>query len=78
MRFAHRTRNLNPVRRHHYYVYMLTSSSRRALYTGVTNDLEFRQDTHRRSGAKTFAGRYRTFRLVYYEEFQLIQAAIAR
>lgn len=57
---------------------MLTSSSRRALYTGVTNDLEFRKVLHLESGDETFVGRYKVYRLVYYEEFQWIQAAIAR
>jgi predicted GIY-YIG superfamily endonuclease len=34
-------------REKYYYVYMLTSSSRRALYTGVTNDLILRLQQHR-------------------------------
>src|SRR5437763_80946 len=62
-----------------YFVYMLNSSSRRALYTGITNALTTRVMEHR--GAehpKAFTAQYRAFRLVYYEEFGDVRAAIAR
>jgi putative endonuclease len=57
---------------------MLTSSSRRALYTGVTNDIFFRREGHLASDDSTFAGKYKAFRLVYVEEFKYVRNAIAR
>ena len=50
-----------------YYVYMTTSSSRRALYTGVTNNIYNRHDRHEDADDSTFVGRYPAFRLVYVE-----------
>ena len=62
-----------------YFVYMLNSSSRRALYTGITNALTTRVLEHRRAeNPKSFTAQYRAFRLVYYEEFADVRAAIAR
>jgi putative endonuclease len=66
------------VRERRYYVYMLTSSSRRALYTGVTNNIYSRHPQHLNAGPDTFTGRYRTFRLVYVETFHDIRNAIRR
>ena len=59
-----------------YYVYLMASRSR-ALYTGVTNDLERRVPEHR-EGLSRFTRKYRITRLVYYEEFADIRDAIAR
>lgn len=62
-----------------YFVYMLNSNSRRALYTGVTNALTSRVIEHRRAAdKKSFTAQYRAFRLVYYEEFGDVSAAISR
>src|SRR5947208_5315290 len=62
-----------------YFVYMLNSSSRRALYTGITNALTTRVMEHRRGESpKGFTAQYRAFRLVCYEEFGDVRAAIAR
>jgi putative endonuclease len=61
-----------------YYVYILVSSSRRAMYTGITNDLHHRRWQHRKLNPKTFAGRYRTVRLVYFEQFTSPSTAIRR
>ena len=65
-------------REHTYYVYMLTSASRRALYTGITNSVYFRNEQHKHAGPDTFTGRYKATRLVYFEVFQHVQTAIAR
>ena len=59
-----------------YHVYMTTSSSRRALYTGMTNNIYNRHDQHRDSDDSTFVGRYRAFRLVYVEVFRDVRNAI--
>jgi len=65
------------VRLHNYFVYVVASRSRN-LYTGVTNDLERRISEHKRGLVPGFTKRYRIHRLVYYEEFGDIRAAIAR
>jgi putative endonuclease len=60
-----------------YYVYMLTSATRRALYTGVTNNLRGRVYDHRHA-TEGFTARYKAFRLIHYEVFADIRNAIAR
>lgn len=50
-----------------FYVYMMTSSSRRALYIGITNNLVRRVWEHKTGSFAGFASQYRTTRLVYYE-----------
>jgi len=66
------------VRDRRYYVYMLTSSSRRALYTGVTNNIYSRYPQHLDANKDTFVGRYRAYRLVYIEVFRDVRNAIGR
>jgi putative endonuclease len=61
-----------------YYVYILTSSSRRALYSGITNHLYKCIDQHKTSDQSTFVGRNRAFRLVYFEVFRNPASAIER
>ena len=65
-------------RERRFYVYMTTSSSRRALYTGLTNSIYNRHDQHLNSDDRSFVGRYRAFRLVYVEAFQDVRNAIDR
>jgi len=60
-----------------YYVYIMASKSR-ALYTGVTSNLERRLLQHRGKLLPGFTARYNINRLVYYEVFGEIFAAIAR
>src|SRR5437868_899735 len=66
------------MRERHYYVYMLQSASRRALYTGITNSLLKRKDQHEAAADSTFVGRYRAQRLVYFESFVDVRNAIRR
>jgi putative endonuclease len=62
-----------------YFVYLVNSSSRRVLYTGVTKGLVPRVLEHRRAeNPKSFTATCGAFRLVYYEEFGDVRAAIAR
>jgi putative endonuclease len=61
-----------------YYVYMMQSSSRRALYIGVTGDLEHRVWQHKRGEFDGFSADYKTHRLVYYERFADVTNAITR
>jgi putative endonuclease len=60
-----------------YCVYILASRSRN-LYTGVTGNLEPRMVEHRQRLVPGFTTRYRIFRLVYFEFFSDVRAAIAR
>ena len=63
---------------HLYYVYILASRAR-ALYIGVTNDLEKRLAYHRSFvNVASFTARYKVTRLVHVEEFTEITQAIAR
>lgn len=65
-------------RDHHYFVYMLASKRYGTLYTGVTNDLTRRVIEHRSGEARTFTKKYKVNDLVWYEEHQDIELAIAR
>ena len=60
-----------------YWVYMVSSLSR-TLYTGVTNNLERRVAEHKERRPGSFTARYNIDRLVYVEEFDDINQAIAR
>jgi putative endonuclease len=59
-----------------YYVYILANRSH-TLYTGVTNDVEYRVCQHKaRVNATSFTARYNITRLVYYEAFSNVNEAI--
>jgi len=60
-----------------YYVYLLASRSRN-LYTGVTNSLERRMIEHREGLVPGFTSKYKIFRLVHFEAFPDVRAAISR
>jgi putative endonuclease len=60
-----------------YFVYVIASRSRN-LYTGVTNNLERRIVEHREGLVPGFTKRYRIHRLVHYEVFGDVRAAIER
>jgi putative endonuclease len=62
---------------HRYYVYILASKSR-TLYIGITSDLETRVREHRSGIYGGFTADYKVHRLVYYERFHWVQAAISR
>ncbi len=59
------------------YVYILASRSRN-LYIGVTTALQRRVLEHRNGLAPGFTSRYKIFRLVHFEIFGDVRAAIAR
>ncbi len=61
-----------------YYVYLLASGNNRVLYTGVTNDLERRVFEHIHGVIGGFTKKYRVHKLVYFEEFNDVNQAIAR
>jgi putative endonuclease len=61
-----------------FYVYILQSSSRRALYIGMTNNLHkrvFQHKTHRFEG---FTDQYNAVRLVSWERCDDVHKAIGR
>jgi len=60
-----------------FYIYIVASKSR-TLYIGVTNNLLFRTNRHRKGEIEGFTQKYKVNRLVYFERFQYIENAIAR
>ncbi|TAE67167.1 MAG: GIY-YIG nuclease family protein [Bacteroidetes bacterium] len=68
------------MKEHNYYIYITTNPNKTVFYVGVTNNLKRRIEEHyaNRGQAKTFAGRYYCYNLVYWENFKYIDKAIAR
>src|SRR6266446_4414956 len=60
-----------------YCVYIMASRSR-VLYAGVTNDIVRRVDEHKRGLIPGFTRKYHVTRLVYFERFAEVRAALAR
>ena len=60
------------------YVYFMTNKTNRALYIGVTSDLQKRVFQHKRHEYNGFSDKYNCEKLVYFEECNDINAAIAR
>jgi putative endonuclease len=63
-----------------YYVYILTNALKTVLYTGVTNDLQQRIIEHYKFRGQhvSFTSKYNVYYLLFYEEHQYINNAIAR
>ncbi|WP_276135151.1 GIY-YIG nuclease family protein [Polluticoccus soli] len=64
-----------------YYVYITTNQHRTVLYTGVTGFLQRRMDQHWYDAlfeGMHFTGRYQSFYLIYFEEYNHPDTAIAR
>ncbi len=62
-----------------YYVYIMTNKYNTVLYTGVCNNLARRVREHKNKvNPRSFTARYNINKLVYYEYFTDINAAIAR
>jgi putative endonuclease len=59
------------------YVYMMGNTSRRVLYTGITAFFYLRV-WHENNQGGYFTRKYRCYRLVYFEQFTNVEAAIAR
>jgi putative endonuclease len=60
------------------FVYILASRRHGTIYIGVTSDLPGRLYKHRTGMTGGFASRYAVYRLVHYEPFAEMDAAIAR
>lgn len=64
---------------HQYWVYCVTNKGNTVLYVGVTNELQRRLFEHRTGvSPRSFVWRYQCWKLVYMEEYQDINVAIAR
>jgi putative endonuclease len=61
-----------------FWVYILASQPGGTLYVGVTNDLVRRTYEHRSGIVSGFTKRYDIKQLVYYEQYDSIQAALQR
>ena len=61
-----------------YYVYILASGLGGTLYVGVTNSLIGRVYQHKIGAVEGFTKKYKVDRLVYFEVFASIEAAIKR
>ncbi len=66
------------LREYRFYVYMVQSASRRALYIGMTNNLHRRIFEHKHHCAEGFTDDYNAVRLVYWESYDDVYKAIAR
>jgi putative endonuclease len=65
-------------REHCYFVYIMQSASRRALYIGITSKLMQRLFQHKTHESEGFTDDYNAVRLVYWESFDDVHKAITR
>ena len=61
-----------------YFVYILTNACATVFYMGMTNNLQRRTLQHKEGRYDGFTRRYKAHRLVYFEIFNEVQAAIRR
>ncbi|MFC1726172.1 GIY-YIG nuclease family protein [candidate division KSB1 bacterium] len=61
-----------------YFLYILASKRNGTLYTGVTNDLKRRIYEHKNGLIEGFTKKYKVDKLVYFEEFNIINDALLR
>ena len=57
---------------------MLTNITNKVLYVGVTNNLERRVYEHKHKNIEGFTAKYNVHKLVYFEETNDVNAALAR
>lgn len=65
-------------RQYNFYVYIMTNKWHSVLYVGVTNNLQGRTWQHKNKVVEGFTKKYNVEKLVYYEYFDNIEAAITR
>ena len=70
-------RTMTPMHERSYSTYIMASRSR-TLYIGVTGDLQRRVFQHKWKEQEGFTARYNCDRLVWFEQHQYVQNAIAR
>jgi len=66
------------LKKHSYFVYILASKRNGTLYIGVTDNILRRVYEHKKKLHKGFSEKYNINKLVYYENFNSINIAIAR
>ncbi|MBE6286509.1 MAG: GIY-YIG nuclease family protein [Bacteroidales bacterium] len=62
---------------HQYWVYIMSNKARIVLYVGITNDLYRRYLEHKEEKIEGFTQKYRCYDLLYYEESNVVNDAIA-
>src|SRR3954454_23575520 len=65
-------------RDYNFWIYIVTNRNHSVLYIGVTNGLSRRTLQHREEVKAGFASKYQCKKLVYYEHYPDVHAAIAR
>ncbi len=60
------------------FVYILTNRTNSVVYIGVTSDLSRRMYEHKNNLVEGFTKRYNVHKLVYVEEYQDVNDALAR
>jgi len=61
------------------YIYIITNYTNTTLYVGVTSDLHQRIKQHKnKTYPNSFTAKYNLNKLVYFEQFQMIEDAIGR
>lgn len=63
---------------YNFWIYIVVSAYENVMYIGMTNNLERRVSEHKQKLVKGFTKRYRVDKLVYYEHYTDVNAAIAR
>lgn len=63
---------------HQYWVYIMSNRTRTVLYIGITNDLYRRFIEHKTEKIDGFSKKYKCHHLLYYEEYKIVDEAIAR
>ena len=63
---------------HNYWIYILTNKPKGTLYIGVTGGIDDRMERHILGEGSKFTSKYKLKMLVYYEEFQYVQAKAAK
>ena len=66
------------INEHRYFVYILTNLNKTVLYIGVTHSIEKRLQEHITGVFKGFTSKYNCHHLLYFEEHNDINSAIAR
>ena len=61
-----------------YYVYIMSTENNKVVYIGVTNDIARRTYEHKNGLIAGFTKTYNVHKLVYFERFSDVKAAIAR
>jgi putative endonuclease len=61
-----------------YAVYFMANQNNSTIYVGVTNNLIRRVSEHKNGNGSGFTAKYKLHKLVYYETYNEIDAAIVR